>query len=99
MSPDLRPGDSQVGRHGRQKPVAYFCRDALVTAAIPAFLLLIIQQTPLALGEPELRYVSVGVFIWAIITLLASFDPQLSTKIDILKDTTQLIPGLGKSQK
>ena len=63
----------------------------------PVIILLIIQQTPLAIMGPIAEYLTVGVIIWASLSMLAIFDPHYSDKISSLSTITNLIPGLKKA--
>jgi hypothetical protein len=70
----------------------------MIVAALPALLLWFMQQNPsLALSEPLLSYMRIGVLIWAAITVLFAADPNLAAKVTALKDVSALIQASGKS--
>ncbi|GEM_PF-6393937 len=69
------------------------------TGGIPLLLVWSIQQTPLALQGTLFETVTTMAILWAILTLLAAFDPLYSAKIVSLKDIVQFMPLLGKAKK
>jgi len=71
----------------------------LLVATIPLLVLMIIQQTQLALEGAPAEYVTAGVLIWAALTLISVFDPLFGEKIDALKDVAQLLPFISKDKK
>jgi hypothetical protein len=63
-----------------------------LTGGIPLLMVWGIQQTPLALQGALFETVTIVAIIWAILTLLAAFDPLYSAKIISLKDIAPFLP-------
>jgi hypothetical protein len=71
---------------------------ALLTAAVPVLLLLLLRRLGVVVAEPLLTYLTVGSYIWAALSLLSRLDPQYAAKLGALTDLTKILP-LGKTKK
>jgi hypothetical protein len=94
-------GRTPVGRVARAVRVARLkgYLSTMLLAATPFLILLVIQQSSLALSDQFRQFAVAGALLWAAITLLQIFDPMLRDRIAILKDIVGLVPGLGKGEK
>ena len=52
--------------------------------------------TPLALQGAVATYMTVGIFIWAVLTLVVTFVTSFQAKITFLKDVMESLPVRGK---
>lgn len=64
---------------------------SLVVAFGPMTLLAVLQYSRLALHAPFVHWVSVAVFVWAVVGVLAAIDPLLAAKIGMMKDVRALL--------
>jgi hypothetical protein len=71
----------------------------LFAAGSPLILMWGVQQTSLALRGTLFETIIIIAIIWAILSLLAAFDPLYSAKIVSLKDIVQFLPMPGKVRK
>jgi hypothetical protein len=69
---------------------------ALAAAAVPVLALLVVKQFGLVQDATVLDYLTVGVCIWAALTLLSGLDPHYGVKITAIKDIGGLLLGRGK---
>jgi hypothetical protein len=72
-----------------------FLRTILISA-LPLSVLLVVQQTPLALTGSVSDYAKIGGLLWAAVVLLSALDPLYESR---MKDLTQFIPFLGKKKE
>lgn len=64
---------------------------ALLIAATPLSLFLVLQETPYAIsGRPE-DYAKLGTFAWCAVALLTTFDPSWGKKASSMRETLQAI--------
>jgi hypothetical protein len=94
-------GRTPVGRVARAVRVARLkgYLSTMLLAATPFLILLVIQQSSLALSDQFRQFAVAGALLWAAITLLKIFAQMLRDRIAILKDIVGLVPGLGKGEK
>ena len=69
----------------------------LSVALLPALGLMIYLRHKPRADVPE--YVIQGVTLWAVLHLLAAFDPYWSAKVAAFKEVTQSFPLLGRNKK
>jgi hypothetical protein len=69
---------------------------AAVIALVPLLGFWGIQQSPLAIPQPVAGYVTIGGFVWLVLTLLISLDTSFHAKLRIMEDATQSVPFLGR---
>lgn len=67
----------------------------LFVGGIPIILLWLIQNSVLALKTPFDNYAMIGTLLWAVFTMITTYDPLFSTKISALKDVMNLVPFIG----
>jgi hypothetical protein len=66
----------------------------LLACALPAFVLWLLHQTPLAPQGEVAQYATVGVFIWAVVSVLRAFDPDFSAKASSVTEMAKtFLPG------
>jgi hypothetical protein len=63
---------------------------ALVLAALPLSVLWFVKWLDPDYQGPATVYLTIGATLWAVVTLLFTFDPHLSAKLGVLKDITQM---------
>jgi hypothetical protein len=68
---------------------------AVFMAILPGLLWWALQQTSLALRGVPAEYVTVGIYIWAALTLIMACDPLFGLKATAFKEVVQSLPGLG----
>lgn len=71
---------------------------AFFTAAIPMLLFWLLQKTPLAIRGTPANLVSIGVYVWAALTLLVTFDPTCREKIEMIVFLVQRLASIGKGR-
>jgi hypothetical protein len=59
-------------------------------AILPIAAFLILQQTQWAIVAPIRDYVIAGLFIWALLSVMAVIDPAIGSRIAAFKDATSL---------
>ena len=62
---------------------------------LPLALVLLVQQTPFRLASVTGDYLTAAGIVWAVISLLISLDPSFKDKLDILKTSLSMVPGIG----
>jgi hypothetical protein len=72
---------------------------SILLAGFPILLLYLLELLHLQPGTPTLDYLKIGAYIWAIITVFVTFDPQLNSKLTVLKDYASIFPFVGKDKK
>jgi hypothetical protein len=66
----------------------------LLAGALPGLVLWLLHQTRFAPHGDVAQYASVGVFIWAVVSVLSAFDPDFSTKASTVKEMAKtFLPG------
>lgn len=70
---------------------ARFIVTAIFSAVVPLSLLLLFKRLGVV-AEPTLTYLTIGAYIWAALSLLASMDPNYSAKLTAMKDISSLLP-------
>ncbi len=65
---------------------------ALLTAAVPVLLLLLLRRLNVIAAEPLVTYLTIGAYVWAALSLLSRLDPQYAAKLGALKDLTSTLP-------
>jgi hypothetical protein len=68
---------------------------ALYLASVPAGVWWALQQASLAPKGASAEYVTVGIFIWAVLTLIMAYDPLFGPKAAALREVVQSLPILG----
>ena len=82
----------QVESEQSPKSKSYtFLLRRLALSLFPFLIFLSIQWTPVAIQGETAEWVKVGTIAWAVLSLLQPLDPELKTKIDILKSILQLL--------
>lgn len=72
---------------------------SLLTGIIPLLLLIIIQNTPLAVKGDVADYLTAGIVIWSALSFLSMIDPLYSDKISNLKNLASLLFGINKNNQ
>jgi hypothetical protein len=66
----------------------------LLASALPAVALWLLHQTRFAPRGEIAQYATVGVFLWAVFSVLSAFDPNFSTTASTVKEIAKtFIPG------
>jgi hypothetical protein len=84
-----------IGRRQQWRVRASLLLSALLTAALPMFAWWGVQLTPLALQGAVATYMTIGTFIWAVLTLVVTLNASVQAKITLLKDVMESLPVLG----
>jgi hypothetical protein len=78
----------------------------LLAGALPGLVLWLLYQTRLAPHGDVAQYASVGVFIWAVVSVLSAFDPDFSTKASTVKEHVldhilllHVVPHIGRGHR
>jgi hypothetical protein len=88
---DRVPAEKLSRRQGLRDRVASAIT-ALLTAAVPVLLLMLLRRLNVISAEPLTTYLTVGAYVWAALSLLSKLDPQYAAKLGALKDITSTLP-------
>jgi hypothetical protein len=64
----------------------------LLIAVFPAIVFFIFELTPWHISGSVRDYVVIGLFIWGLVAIITSLDPNFNTKISAMKDITSIFP-------
>ena len=64
----------------------------LIIGGIPFLALGLIQSSSIALVSPYVDYATIGAILWAVITIVVTFDPLFVVKVDAMRDVMTLLP-------
>jgi hypothetical protein len=64
---------------------------SLVVGALPFALVVIVQQSPMAIEGSAANYLKAGAILWSLITILALFDSNYAAKLSAVKDLAGLL--------
>jgi hypothetical protein len=70
----------------------------LAGGALPVLVLLTVRRLGLPLDGQLAQYLTFGVVLWSVITLLRLIDPHFGSTLDSLDKIKSLLPGLGKGK-
>lgn len=70
----------------------------LFIAFLPVSILTVISRVGNNMSPTIYTYISVGSYIWAILTLLSSLDPEYNVKLNTVKSLSELITGTARSK-
>lgn len=88
---DRVPAEKLSHKQGVKERIATVIT-ALVTAAVPILLILLLRKLRVVVAEPLLTYLTVGAYVWAALSLLARLDPQYAAKLGAFTDLTKTLP-------
>jgi hypothetical protein len=81
----------------RYKMVIAVTKDAVV-AVLPSGLFITARHWSLIdVPSPVADYITAGLLLWGVVSVISAIDPTLRDKISTMKDALSIVPGFGKS--
>lgn len=89
----------RLSRRQKWLRVLHFVRACLV-AALPLLLMYLLQSLEFVVEEKLTAYITIGAYLWAVVSLLFMLDPVMNTKVTTLREALGSVTKLtsGKSE-